>query len=132
MDYSLLEGYFRNVYEELNKCPFLLKANIPLNGLLEFVRAFNDHSRSENTFLDLGLGRVLVGFELMEDEFWSLICERAYALGGHVLLEKASQSFNQSHEIFGTPHSSWEIMHKIKEALDPDNIFSPGCLPGRN
>ena len=81
--------------------------------------------------MDLGLGRLLVGLELMADEFWSLICEKAGTLEGHALLEKAPQSFKQGHEVFGTPHPSWKIMHKIKEALDPDNIFSPGCLPGK-
>jgi FAD/FMN-containing dehydrogenase len=131
MDYSLVEGHFRNVYEELNKFPFLLKAGVPLNGLLEFVRTFNGHLRSENTLLDLGLGRLFVGLELMEDGYWSLICEKAGALGGHVLLEKAPQSFKQAHEVFGTPHPSWKVTQKIKDALDPDNIFSPGCLPGK-
>jgi FAD/FMN-containing dehydrogenase len=131
-DYSLLEGQFKNIYEKLDSFPFLLRADIPLNHLHKFVQLLNGDLRFGNTLLDLGLGRLLIGFGLMEDGFWNRICERSIDLGGHVMLEKAPQPFNENHEVFGEPHPSWKIMRKIKEALDPDNMFSPGCLPGRN
>jgi len=131
-NYPLLEGHFKDVYQELDRFPFLLRADIPLDRLLRFVHMLNSHLRTGNTLVDLGLGRLLMGLDNMEDKFWSRISEQAGALGGQVLLEKAPQSFKKDQEVFGAPHPSWKIMRKIKKTLDPDDIFSPGCLPGRN
>ena len=50
---------------------------------------------------------------------------------GHVLLEKAPDEFKKHNDVFGLPNAAWHIMHKIKARLDPDNIFSPGRLPGK-
>ncbi|MBM3333606.1 FAD-binding oxidoreductase, partial [Candidatus Sumerlaeota bacterium] len=35
------------------------------------------------------------------------------------------------HDVFGPPRPEWELVHKIKKALDPRRIFAPGRLPGR-
>jgi FAD/FMN-containing dehydrogenase len=34
-------------------------------------------------------------------------------------------------DVFGTTRPEWKIMHRIKAALDPHNIFAPGRLPGK-
>jgi FAD/FMN-containing dehydrogenase len=46
-------------------------------------------------------------------------------------LEKAPEEFKKRNDVFGTPQPEWKVMHRIKKALDPDNIFAPGCLPGK-
>ena len=39
--------------------------------------------------------------------------------------------FRQENDVFGSPRLEWKVMHRIKAAMDPDNIFAPGSLPGK-
>ena len=52
-------------------------------------------------------------------------------LSGHLMLKKAPAEFKKNHDVFGPVRPEWKIMHKVKEALDPHQIFSPGRLPGK-
>jgi FAD/FMN-containing dehydrogenase len=51
--------------------------------------------------------------------------------GGHGLLMKAPDDFRKENDVFGPPRPEWKVMHRIKAAMDPDNIFAPGALPGK-
>jgi FAD/FMN-containing dehydrogenase len=53
------------------------------------------------------------------------------AIDGHVLLEKAPDEFKQRNDVFGSWRPEWPLMHRVKVALDPHRVFSPGTLPGR-
>ncbi|NNK14941.1 MAG: hypothetical protein HKP52_11950, partial [Desulfofustis sp.] len=50
---------------------------------------------------------------------------------GHCKLLKASEEFGKEHDLFGSSRPDWRLSHMIKNALDPDNVFGPGALPGR-
>ena len=53
-------------------------------------------------------------------------------LGGRViLLEKAPEDLKKRQDVYGPYRRAWKVTHKVKEALDPKNIFAPGRLPGR-
>ena len=82
-------------------------------------------------FLDFGCGRILAGFEVMQADGWQQICDFGAKRGGHVLLEKAPVEFKKHNDVFGPARPEWKIMHRIKAALDPHNIFAPGRLPGK-
>jgi FAD/FMN-containing dehydrogenase len=91
----------------------------------------DSHLLQSNVMLDLGCGRVLSGLEHVSDADWSQVCRLADRYDGHVLLEKAPVEFKQRHDIFGLKRSDWQIMHRVKTALDPNRIFAPGRLPGK-
>ena len=61
----------------------------------------------------------------------SRLCALAQKAGGHVLLEGAPPDFKKDHDVFGPARAEWRLMHKLKDALDPHNLFAPGRLPGR-
>jgi FAD/FMN-containing dehydrogenase len=97
----------------------------------DFIKALDGELSISQAFLDFGCGRILAGIEDLSDEQWSKMCDLALEHDGHVLLEKAPVEFKKRKDVFGPPSSAWEIMHRIKRELDPDNIFSPGRLPGK-
>jgi FAD/FMN-containing dehydrogenase len=46
-------------------------------------------------------------------------------------MDKAPDDFKQRHDVFGARPPEWKMIHRVKDALDPNNIFSPGRLPGK-
>jgi FAD/FMN-containing dehydrogenase len=67
----------------------------------------------------------------LSEDAWERLCGHARDLDGHILLEKAPDDFKKRQDVYGPPRTAWKVMHKVKEALDPKNIFAPGRLPGR-
>jgi D-lactate dehydrogenase (cytochrome)/glycolate oxidase len=82
-------------------------------------------------FLDFGNGRITLGLETLGRAEWLEIVDHADELGGHALLEKAPDEFRHQNDVFGRPRSEWGVIHRVKHVLDPNNIFSPGLLPGK-
>jgi len=33
--------------------------------------------------------------------------------------------------VFGPPRPEWDLMHRVKDILDPKHVFAPGRMPGR-
>lgn len=56
---------------------------------------------------------------------------RAQDLGGNAVLESAPAAFKSEVDVFGETPRGFEIMRKIKEKMDPSNIFSPGRFVSR-
>ena len=44
------------------------------------------------------------------------------------MIEKAPEEFKQENDVFGRSRPEWGIMHRLKNVLDPENIFAPGRL----
>ncbi|MGD8256064.1 MAG: FAD-linked oxidase C-terminal domain-containing protein [Desulfobacterales bacterium] len=130
-DYPVHQGVFVNHYEQLSQAPFLLRADLPLNKVCGFQKSLNNQVALSSIFLDFGCGRILSGIEDLTDKTWKLICDQAAQNDARVLLDRAPDDFRASNDVFGFPRPEWRIIHQIKTALDPDNIFSPGCLPGK-
>ena len=131
MDYPVQVGIFDKVYKDLVQSAFILRGDVPLDQVAGFARSLNDRLPKAKLFLDGGCGRILAGFEDLPDRIWSQICDLGHQLNGHVVMEKAPVEFKKRHDVFGSERPEWKIMHRIKAALDPHNIFAPGRLPGK-
>ena len=130
-EYDVYVGNFNPYLERLIQQTFILRADLPLANVAGFIKSAGSHLLQSNVMLDLGCGRVLNGSEHVSDEDWSQLCRLADRYGGHVLLEKAPVEFKQRHDVFGLKRSDWQIMRRVKTALDPNRIFAPGRLPGK-
>jgi D-lactate dehydrogenase (cytochrome)/glycolate oxidase len=129
--YPVQDGIFGGIYTELGQSAFNLRADVPLDEVAGFVTFLSSRLTDAKMFMDFGCGRILAGFEVMQADVWRQICDFGDQRGGHVLLEKAPVEFKKHNDVFGTTRPEWKIMHRIKAALDPHNIFAPGRLPGK-
>jgi FAD/FMN-containing dehydrogenase len=111
--------------------PFILQADFPLDQVASFIGTLDDRPARSEIFLDFGCGRVLAGLDDVSDDDWARLCGKIDRHNGHGVLVKAPDGFRKRNDVFGMPRPEWKVMHRIKAALDPDNIFSPGCLPGK-
>ena len=130
-DYPVLEGKFGDVYSTLAQSSFILRGDFLLNRVSDFTKALGEVLPVSRIFADFGCGRILAGVDDLSNEQWSGAYSLADNHDGHILLEKAPDEFRKDNDVFGLPNAAWNILHKIKAELDPDNIFSPGRLPGK-
>ncbi|MGB5747767.1 MAG: FAD-linked oxidase C-terminal domain-containing protein, partial [Desulfobacterales bacterium] len=130
-DYPVHAGRFGDVYQEMSQSPFILRADFHLDRVADFVNALDGRPAMSRVLLDFGCGRILAGLDALGNDDWKRICELTDQRGGHGLLVKAPDDFRKQHDVFGTQRPEWKVMHRIKAALDPDNIFAPGSLPGK-
>jgi len=130
-DYSVHEGNFVDEYSQMARSPFILRADFPLDRVAGFLGMLDDHPSLSQIFLDFGCGRLLAGLDELSDDDWAHLGEIIDQQSGHGLLVKAPDDFRQRNDVFGRPRPEWKVMHRIKAALDPDNIFAPGSLPGK-
>lgn len=130
-DYPVHEGKFGEVYRILLQSSFILRGDFLLNRVADFNKVLTEEVSVARVFLDFGCGRILAGIDELSDEQWSRMSNLAAKHDGHVLLEKAPDEFKKHNDVFGLPNAAWNIMHRIKAELDPDNTFSPGRLPGK-
>ena len=130
-NYPVHEGPHGEHFRRLYDAPFLLRADLPLDEIERFVSGSQEAPRTGDVLLDFGCGRVTAGLSSLCDETWSNVCALSASAGGHAVLEKAPAEFKHRHDVFGPRRPEWALMHRIKRALDPHNIFAPGRLPGR-
>jgi D-lactate dehydrogenase (cytochrome)/glycolate oxidase len=130
-DYQVHKGRFGNVYDEIARSPFILRADFPLDRIAGFIAALDGRPALSTALLDFGCGRLLAGLDQIGDDDWTRICGLTDQRDGHELLIKAPDDFRERNDVFGTPRPEWKVMHRIKAAMDPDNIFAPGSLPGK-
>ncbi|MGD8960912.1 MAG: FAD-linked oxidase C-terminal domain-containing protein [Desulfobacterales bacterium] len=130
-DYSVQDGIFKGTYSELLAAAFILRADLPLDRLPGFVESLDRWLPESKLFLDYGCGRIFATVENMPNGLWGRLCETGDQLGGHVLMEKATAEFKEHNDVFGIDRPHWKVMHRIKAALDPQQVFSPGRLPGK-
>jgi glycolate oxidase subunit GlcD len=52
--------------------------------------------------------------------------QRAEGLGGHLVIERAPTDIKNEIDSWGGPGSATELMKRVKQQLDPQNLFSPG------
>jgi len=81
--------------------------------------------------VDFGCGRVLAGSRDLNDASWHEIGQRLRGLAGHAVLEKSPYEFKARNDVFGPQRPEWDLMHRVKDILDPKHVFAPGRMPGR-
>ena len=113
------------------RSPFILRADFPLEQVADFIQALDERPVLSGVMLDFGCGRVLAGLDALSNDDWARLGELVDGRDGHGLLLKAPDDSRKHNDVFGTPRAEWKVMHRIKAALDPDNIFAPGSLPGK-
>ena len=130
-EYSGREGMCGQFFELLEGSSFLLRIDLPPDGVLSFMSARRWGPEGAAVMVDLGCGRILAAMPSLTEPVWAGLCETSRKAGGHVILEKSPSSFAEQHDVFGPPREDWQVMYKLKTALDPHNVFAPGRMPGR-
>ncbi|MFC1761453.1 FAD-binding oxidoreductase [Planctomycetota bacterium] len=130
-DYSVHEGVFGPLYEQIAQAPFILRSDLLLNQVAGFFKTLDQELSISQSLLDSGNGRIYAGLNELSNEQWRTVCDCAAKHEGHVLLEKAPDTFKEDNDVFGIPDPAWKIMHRVKNELDPDKLFAPGQLPGK-
>ena len=72
-----------------------------------------------------------VALPSLEEETWLQYRREVQEAQGYVLLEKAPLEFRKRNDVFGAPQPDGPLIHQLKAALDPGDIFAPGRLPGK-
>ena len=129
--YMPREGIFHSHYDRLDQQTVVLRTDIPFDQTKIILGKMGIDESSRDVLVDFGCGRILTAWDGMEDDFWEDICKWSTNSGGNSLIEKAPRAFKEKWDVFGLPRPEWEIAHRVKKALDPHNVFSPGRLPGR-
>ncbi len=130
-DYDPINGRFNEQYQVLDGFDFLLRANVPIDQLVDLFVAGQPSLPLHYPFLDLGNGRALLGLEKFANADWLNFADLSAERAGHAFLEKAPVEFKKENDVFGRPRPEWGIMHRLKNVLDPGHIFDPGGLPGK-
>jgi FAD/FMN-containing dehydrogenase len=129
--YNLHESMFDEYYEHMDRSPFILRAGLPLDMVTGFAGGLANLLPDAKIFADFGCGKILAGIDGINNGEWFEICDLSARCAGNLILEKAPDDFKRRHDVFGSPRPEWKLMHSIKALLDPHDIFSPGCLPGK-
>jgi hypothetical protein len=116
--------------DTLYQSEFVLWADLPLDRVAGFLSDRADLLRGSTLLADFGCGRITASTSELTDDAWTRWGEAASAAGGSVILEKTPESFRRRHDVFGPARSQWQLGLKIKAALDPGCVFSPGRMPG--
>ena len=130
-DYDLLTGPFAGLCERIAGCPFALRAGVPPDRTGRAAILLRPQFQTGPMLVDFGCGRILTGGGKLDAAAWHEIVRQMDRLGGYAVLETAAEEFKRGNDVFGAERPEWKLMHRVKDALDPKHIFSPGAMPGR-
>ena len=130
-DYDVRSGFHADHFATLFCSPFVLRADLPPDGLLGFVQDAAFALSGAGLLVDFGCGRLTAGVADLGDGEWVSLGLLASKAAGHIVLEQAPADLKSRHDVFGPARPEWQLMHRLKAALDPRGIFAPGRLPGR-
>ena len=111
---------------------FSLKASVPPQALGELIRlALRSH---EDWEIVAHAGNGIVRFQRQDDssnrdvvlEASSEVRRIVAELGGHSIIDQCPTEWKSDLDVWGPPRGDFWLMKRIKESLDPDNIFNPG------
>ncbi|RPJ17236.1 MAG: FAD-binding oxidoreductase [Desulfobacteraceae bacterium] len=130
-DYDVWSGPFAGLYGEIDSRPYILTAGMPADMVTAAAQLLNEKLPDMPMLADFGCGRIVAGADMLSDILWKEFDARIRELEGHIILEKAPHKFREHNDVFGEFRPEWNLMHRIKNTIDPKNIFAPGCMPGR-
>ncbi len=134
--YDLIDGCFKDQFTAMNKNRFVLKASAAAGQMPEIYHSINTRGVTSGWFIDFGCGRIFSGLDILETGSLESMARDIMVCQGYVQLEKSPESFGQRG--FGSESTDceslwrpeWQIMHRIKQALDPASTFVSSSLPG--
>jgi glycolate oxidase subunit GlcD len=130
-DYDVWSGPFEGLYSVIAGHSYVIKAGMPADLVTEGAKLVKNWLPDMPLLVDFGCGRILAGTGLMTGGSWKELERLIRGMGGILILEKAPDGFKRYNDVFGAPRPEWDLMHRIKNVLDPKHLFSPGCMPGR-
>lgn len=129
--YAVYTGMMSAEFESIYESPFVLRGSLAPDEIGALATALTGSLDAGALVVDFGSGRLWAGASQMTGPAWEKIGRSWCGPRGHVLLEKAPESFKKDHDVFGPARPEWSLIYKIKEALDPVRLFAPGRLPGK-
>jgi FAD/FMN-containing dehydrogenase len=131
-NYDCHEGAFASAFRELLEAPCVVKADLPSDQVAPCLRSIREPVDGACSFLaDFGCGRIYAAAGGITAARWEEISVKVLEHEGHAMLAKAPPEIKAQVDVFGPVRTAWQLMHRIKDQFDPDNIFAPGRLPGR-
>lgn len=129
-NYQLTEGCFRDIFREIWESSFVCQVDMVIEELQKCYSEMEKITKSSKVLLDFSCGRIYAGLDSLDTEQWSKIDTTITQCQGHGRIMKSPEGFRSKNDVYGRPRPAWRLSHMIKASLDPDNIFSPGALPG--
>jgi len=130
-DYPVIEGPFKAVFDGIWEAPYVCQADVVIANVKQLCEDAVKITETSSVLVDFACGRVYAGFEGLNSKQWSELDAQFNKNQGHGKLIKAPEEFRNSNDVFGSGRAEWKLSHKVKAALDPNSLFSPGVLPGR-
>jgi FAD/FMN-containing dehydrogenase len=130
-EYPPREGKCGAWFEKLSRSAYLLQMDFPPDEVAGLLTTEKGVLGGAAALADFGNGRLMASLPDLTAERFSQLCQSAEKSQGHVFLARAPDPFRQQHDVFGPPRAQWQLMHRIKAALDPHGVFAPGRMPGR-
>ena len=113
----------------LHEADCVIRVGLPLGLTGEFLRGDPPILRQADMLVDFGCGQVTAAVPNLSGEEWALAGARVNEMQGHIALDRAPVNFTRGHGADGPGRPEWELIGRIKSALDPDGVFASGCLP---
>ena len=131
-DYALIDGCFKDDFNKIAKAPYTLKLGTATKNMLDLINRIKAQANLSEWLLDFGCGRIFSALDSLDKDQWISLTHTAMSLDGHAQLEKAPKAFRREQDVFGgVPRPEWSVMQNIKKALDPNSLFAPGRMPGK-
>lgn len=130
-NYDVLCGPFAGIFKAIAVHPYILRVGTPPDHVVKAAQIITGQWPQIKVLVDFGCGRIVAGIDQMGGDFWKELVRIIHELEGHVVLEKAPDEFKRFNDVFGVPLPEWNLMHRVKAAIDPKNLFAPGRMPGR-
>lgn len=130
-NYDVWCGPFAETFKAIAGHPYIIRVGTPPDHVVKAAQIITEQWPQIPVLVDFGCGRIVAGIDQMAGDFWKELVRRIHELEGYVVLEKAPDEFKRFNDVFGVPLPEWNLMHRVKAAIDPKNLFAPGRMPGR-
>ena len=110
---------------------FRLRTSLPAQSVGELIRLASRSFESWEILSHAGNGIVQFQSDIASGKDVILkatreLQKKVVELGGHAIVERCPWEWKADLDVWGPPRNDYWLMHRIKESLDPDNVFNPG------
>ncbi|HEY3787763.1 MAG TPA: FAD-binding oxidoreductase [Urbifossiella sp.] len=105
--------------------PFLFKANVLPSRTAKFCNAAAELSVPVHAH---ALNGIVIGHS--PDRILKLMMGEAESCGGNLVIRRCPTPWKKDMPVWGKPGGDRDLMRRVKQTLDPNNVFNPGRLFG--